>query len=357
MKKKTIIHIIYSLGRGGAETMLVKVLKELPEYQNIVVTLEDNNQFNDELHCDNFICLDKPSMFSIPAASLQLNKIIKKYKAGLVHSHLPQANFIARLATPKNIPLIFTIHTSINVARDYKKWYIRYLDKFTFLYKRSIIIAVSQAAANDYFSVLKLPQRKTIILNTFVDLDQFKSEAKLHKDEIFKVISVGSLRHPKNYIYLINAFKKIKNKNIELHIYGAGPLKESLQVEINNAGVPVFLKGQVNNVPGILPQYDLYVMSSLLEGFSLSVLEAMAMRIPLLLSNIPSFKEQCEEGALYFDLNNTSDFVEKLLQLKENKELRSELSEKSYKRVSENYTLQHHLEKLKEIYKHAIEEW
>lgn len=354
--RKTIIHFIVTLGRGGAETMLVKVLKELPGYHNIVVTLEGNNQFKDELRCDDFICLDKPSMFSIPAAVLQLNKIIKKYKVNLVHSHLPQANFIARLATPKNVPLITTIHTSIRAASDYKKWYIRYLDKYTYLYRKSIIIAVSQGAADDYFSVLKLPQRKTIILNTFVDLDQFKSEATLHEAEVFKVISVGSLRPPKNYIYLIEAFKKLKNKNIELHIYGDGPLKEILQAEINNAEVPVFLKGQVNSINEVLPQYQLYTMSSLLEGFSVSVLEAMAVKLPLLLSNIPSFKEQCEDGALYFDLDDTSDFAEKLLQLKEDKELRSVLFEKSFKRVSENFTLQHHLKKLKEIYKASIGE-
>ena len=131
MTKKTILHFIYSLGRGGAETMLVRVIKELPEYRNIVVTLNKNNHFINELQSDEFICINKPSLLSLPSAVFSLKKIISKYKPAIVHSHLPQSNFIARLATPKHIPLITTIHTSIATAIDYKKWFIRLLDKFT----------------------------------------------------------------------------------------------------------------------------------------------------------------------------------------------------------------------------------
>jgi hypothetical protein len=61
MQKKTIVHIIQSLGRGGAETMLVTVLKNLTNYNNIVVTLEATNHFKDELICDNYYCLNTTS--------------------------------------------------------------------------------------------------------------------------------------------------------------------------------------------------------------------------------------------------------------------------------------------------------
>lgn len=356
LQKKTIAHIISNLGRGGAETMLVKTLKELPEYLHLVILLDDDNQFENELDNVNIVCLNKPSMFSILTASIQLNKIIKKHKVALVHSHLPLCNFIARLATPRNIPLISTIHTSIRTAKDYKKWYIRYLDKYTFLYRRSTIIAVSQNALDDYFSILKLNPGKSIVINSFVDLDQFTIKVSDKESSYFKVISTGSLREPKNQTYFLEAFKLLKNKNIELHIYGEGPLREKLQDMIDRGRLPVILKGQVSDVHLILPEYQLFAMSSTTEGFSVSVLEAMAVQLPLLLSDIPAFREQAGDCALYFDLNNTDDFVKKLILLKEFTDLRKNLAEKAYERLTDKYTLKHFLKQIREIYNSSIEQ-
>src|SRR5690606_40087644 len=114
MQKKVILHFIYNLGRGGAETMLVTLLKELKDFNNLVVTLQKDNHFESELQCDKMICLDCPSLFHLPTAILKLKKVITQYQVDLVHSHLPQSNFISRLATPKSIPLINTIHTSVS---------------------------------------------------------------------------------------------------------------------------------------------------------------------------------------------------------------------------------------------------
>ncbi|MGC8001405.1 glycosyltransferase, partial [Salmonella enterica] len=64
--------------------------------------------------------------------------------------------------------------------------------------------------------------------------------------------------------------KHFRGKPVVLDIYGAGDLKDTL------------------------PNYHAMIMSSFYEGFSIGVLEAMAMKIPLVLSDIPSFREQCE---------------------------------------------------------------
>ncbi len=60
----------------------------------------------------------------------------------------------------------------------------------------------------------------------------------------------------------------------------------------------------------LLPNYDLNVMPSVIEGFSLSVLESMAMKIPLLLSDIVSFPEECVDTAIYFSTTDVQDLVQ-----------------------------------------------
>jgi len=335
---KTILHFIVELGRGGAEMMLVKVIRQLPEFRHLLVTLEANNQFVNEMEGIQWICLNKKhSLFSIPAATKQLRKIIKEQKPDLVHSHLPLCNFIARLGTPKSIPLITTIHTSISTAKDYKKWYIRFLDKHTFRFRDSSLIAVSQIVLDQYKLLLKINPKTSEVIHSFVDTDQFLKKPIAETGNIFKVITTGSLRQPKNHIYLLEAFAFLKNHNIKLHIYGEGPLKEDLQKRIDEEKLPVILKGNTTDVAAILPQYDLYCMSSLTEGFSVSVLEAMAVQLPLLLSDIPSFREQAAECALYFDLADPKDFVSKILLLKKNAGLRNDLAQKGNERVNENF--------------------
>ena len=294
--KKKIVHFIFNLERGGAETMLVRVIKELPEYEHVVVTLFAGNNFGDELQCKKWICLQINSLFALPLAFFKFRNLVKQEKPALVHTHLFWPTLVARLSVPKKIPLVTTIHAFIATSVEYKHWYIRFLDKLTFSVRKSIIIAVAKGALEEYFSFLNVKPYKAYTLYTFVDVDRFNiGHRTLPQPDIFKLVSVGALRLQKNYLYIINAMALLKDKNIELDIYGTGNLENELQKQIDATGAKVFLKGGVNNIEQVLPQYHLFVMSSTFEGFSLGVLEAMAMRMPLLLSNIASFKEQCED--------------------------------------------------------------
>jgi glycosyltransferase involved in cell wall biosynthesis len=147
----------------------------------------------------------------------------------------------------------------------------------------------------------------------------------------------------------------VKDKNIELDIYGTGNLQEALQQQIDATGAKVFLKGQVKNIEEIIPQYDLFVMSSTYEGFSLGVLEAMAMRMPLLLSDIVSFKEQCENNAWYFSLEDVQDAAAQIEALsKADKKILLEKAESGRQRAINNFTLPHHITGLRKIYDEAL---
>ncbi len=95
-------------------------------------------------------------------------------------------------------------------------------------------------------------------------------------------------------------------------------------------------------------------MSSTFEGFSLSVLEAMAMRMPLFLSDINSFKEQCENTAIYFSLDDVKDFTEKLKILALDKIHLNNLAEIAYDRAVNNFTLEQHMQGLRKIYSEVL---
>ncbi len=347
---KTILHIIYSLGRGGAETMLVGALPHLKEYKNVVVIFSPVNHFEQELQCNELICLHTRSLLTLPLSVIKLKKIIKDIKPDLIHSHLPQSNFAARLAAPPSVPLVTTIHTAISAAVDYKKWYIKWLDRYTYNSRRSTIIGVSQQALNDYFSVLNIKPGKATVIYTYANVSPSVTTIEQKPAGKIALITVGSLRKNKNFHYLIEAFGYLKNENIFVDIYGNGDEYDNLKSQIENAGVKVDLKGQVNNIPALMGGYDIFTMPSKFEGFSVSVLEAMAQKRPLLLSDIPSFREQCLDAAVYFDLQNPKDFADKLKAMIADRQQMDKLGLMGYNRMIHNFTPEHYLKKLKEVY-------
>jgi len=104
----------------------------------------------------------------------------------------------------------------------------------------------------------------------------------------------------------------------------------------------------------VLPDYDLFVMSSTFEGFSLGVLETMAVKVPMLLSDIVSFREQCGETAVFFKLDDVNDFVFKLRAMMADEQTRLDLGERAYQRVTSHFTLPQHIEQLRRIYNDAL---
>jgi glycosyltransferase involved in cell wall biosynthesis len=345
------------MGRGGAEVMLIKLIKELTGYNNIVVTLNPKNNFEkEELEGITFHTLNMGSFSKFYKGAWRLRHFIKNNNISLVHSHLFTATLVARLGTPQHIPLITTIHTDVAASDEYNKWYMRMLEKLSYTYKKSTIVGVSKVVLNQYIRHFNHKPYRLCLLHTFADTDKLQPQAEKKTGNSFKLISIGALRYPKNQEYLIKAFEQLKDENITLDIYGRGSKEQLLQQMINTTGVKVSLKGEVKNAGGLIPQYDVFVMSSKFEGFSLSVLEAMTMKVPLLLSDIPSFKEQCPGTALFFDLNDTTSFVNQLKRLLHNEELRQLLAQKAYTRLINNFTIVHHLKQLKKIYTDTLNE-
>ena len=337
--------------------MLVSVVKGLEEYNNVVVTLYPEHEFRCELECDKLYCLNLESFFQIPLAAIRLKKIIKESEANIVHSHLFWSTVVARLGTPKKIPLISTIHTFASLSVEYGPLKMRLIEKITYSLRKNIIVAVSKNALEDYFKFIKIKPYKAYALYTFTNTAVFDGEnnsVPRSEPRNFRLVTVGNLKAAKNYAFLLEAFKELRGKNISLDIYGKGPLESALQKAIDEHQLPVTLKGQSTTINGILKQYDLFVMSSVYEGFSISVLEAMAMGMPMLLSDIVSFKEQAGKTAVHFEVNNTKDFVTKLLTLKDNSEQLQTLGTAARQRVLQNFTLEKHLEQLEIIYADAV---
>jgi glycosyltransferase involved in cell wall biosynthesis len=309
---KEVLHIIDTLGVGGAEKVLVGTINSLPEFSHHVIYLTGKDTLATELpaHC-KVTCLNFQSKWDIPRCTLAVRRYIRKKNIEIVHSHLVMSTLITRLATPKKVKQFNSIHNLLS-QRCFaaEKRFPRFVEKF-FHRKHQHIIAVSESVRHDYDKTIGIKGNVTVLPN-FVEPQFFANAFKrMNFNGTFRMVAVGSMKWQKNYTFLVEAFKQMP-KNIHLDIYGDGPLRNEIETAIKQNGLNIRLCGLQSNVHERLRNYDLFVMSSHIEGHPVALLEAMASGMPAILSDIPVLREATGDKAIYFNLENVNDFVGKI---------------------------------------------
>jgi glycosyltransferase involved in cell wall biosynthesis len=353
--KPTVIHIIHNLGRGGAETMLVESLDELRQYHNVVVVLTPNNHFGEIPGADAIHCVRMNRIWQIPGAILRFRRLFQRYSVALVHSHLLWPTVVARLGTPRSIPLVSTVHAFVKSSVEYQRYYLRMIERCSYRFRSSAILAVAEGARKEYFELLGLTPRNSKTVYTFVDPRKFQPAPAMRSATTpFRLISVGALRTQKNYRWLVDLLAHWDGPPLQVDIYGGGLLYDSLQAQIEATQAPIRLCGEVTDIPARLHQYDGMVMCSLYEGFSLGVLEAMASGLPLLLSDIPSFREQAAGTATYFPLHDKPLAKYQFIQFIQGHEQRAEQRQQALERVLAQFTLKRYHQEIDQCYQQLM---
>ena len=177
------------------------------------------------------------------------------------------------------------------------------------------MILLSDFTKTDFLKAVPFKGR-TFVLNNFVpDIFFNNTDSTGRKDEgTLRLVAVGALKPLKNFEYLLEVFEHLKNEDICLDIFGSGDSSAYDKV-INKNGLKVRMMGFNDNMAVTLRNYDLFIMPSKFEGFPLVLFEAMASRVPLMLSNIAPVKSIAGEHAIYFDLDNAAATAETIKQL------------------------------------------
>lgn len=312
--KKVLLILIDSLKRGGAEVLIVNILQDLNKRFNVVlVTLYDSTpDFSDEaLKCYKRYTLGYSNKFSAVKCIFALRRIIRQHQPSLVHSHLFYSSLIARIATPVSIPLLYSIHTEMSRDIFNQSKLSKVVERNT-VFTNQAVVAVSDSVLADYQNLFgtAIP---SYVLKNFISDDFFRSVTPKHfiSGNPLKLVAVANIKKTKNYGFLLKAFSYLKDIDVSLDIYGTGTSAEvaALQTEIDDGALQVRLRGSSAEIQNILPSYDMYVSSSEFEGFGLSVVEAMAAALPVLLSDLAVFREVTAGNALFFGLSDPAQFA------------------------------------------------
>ena len=157
----------------------------------------------------------------------------------------------------------------------------------------------------------KIKCKNIKVIPNGIDFDKIEQVKISHSDEVGKIkriCVVGRLTPMKRVDIIINAFSKLikETPRLELNIVGSGPELENLKKIVNNLNLSekIIFHGFIEkyeDVIKIMKSSDFYVSASELEGFGITVLEAMACNLPVILSDIKPFREISENKAIFFE--------------------------------------------------------
>lgn len=347
-----IVHVIDSLALGGTENQFLSLLPDLArDHEIILVTLKDDDRTDfGELPVTRRYCLNFTGPRSLPATAWRLRRIIAREKPDLVRAQLYWSSVAARLATPRSVPLVFSIHSTMSEDGYLKRREALWLEKLTYR-SRHRLISVSRHALEDFDRHVGLKGPADVMTN-FVDPQFAASGSRKPIGGRLRLVAVGNLKPVKNYSYLIEAMNGVEG--VELDIFGEGPERPALERQIASSGAHVLLKGIRGDMWNVLPEYDAFVMPSLYEGCPNAAIEAMAAGLPLLLSDIPVMREVSHGNALFFNQKDLRAFAALIGRIKAGEVDLQAMTRRGTEIVAAHYVKSAYLDRLNLIYADAV---
>lgn len=312
-----------------------------------------------------------PMPLLVPSCTWKLSHLIKEGNFDLVQSHGARANFYSRLASAfAGIPHISTIHNSLY---DYPVWPLRKslymtLDRWSTRYSTKIV-CVAESHRREQLERYGLDPSKVVTIHNGVDLSRFDPQ-KVPKRKVRNslgfgdeavVTFLGRLTHQKDPLTFMQAFSKVKRvypKAVAL-IVGDGDLRDLLVDRAKALGIQqdCYFLGYREDIPEILADTTLFVLSSVSEGLPYTILEALAMERPVIATKVNGVTEIIEHGqsGLLVPPKDVESLAHGILELLKNTSKAKQLAEEGRRRVVQEFSLESMLKNWERLYLSLLE--
>lgn len=337
-----ILYLITKSEVGGAQTNVYQLCNYFRNNHDVTVVARPGGWLEEK--CNELGVRFVPNTFfsnslnplNVVRSYLEIKKIIKKIAPDLVHCHSSVAGFLGRLVVRNKIPTVFTAHGwGFNTRVPFfQKWVAIVAEKIVSRYAKKII-CVSLFVKNLGLRYCIAPEEKFKLIYNGIETRKMGEK----KDGVCNIIFIGRLAAPKQPLLLLEAVKNL-DKQIQQHVHvdivGDGPQKEALEKFINEYDLSsrVTLCGELkrDDVFARLCTSDVFVLLSEWEGFPLSILEAMSVGLPVIVSDVGGISEGVQDGVNGFLLKERTvgDLTDYLTILVKNKELRKKMGDNAH---------------------------
>lgn len=359
-----VLHVIDTLGSGGAEKLLSDLLPALMEYgvkPDVYVLSNDNNLYVDILEKRGIkvIISKRNSLYNF----LHIKDILKlSNQYDILHTHLFHSLYLIGIAnmihSMKSI-LIYTEHSTNNKRRTYK--FFKFIEKKIYNQYRAII-SISNAVSEELQKWIEYSGEKYIIRNG-INLKEFKDSSRINFEKIDKkipgksklILMVGRFVPSKDHLTVVKSLRYLES-NVHLLFAGEGPLLTQVQKETKNYNLEdrVHFLHFRTDIPNLIKTSDIVVLSSFWEGFGLVIIEAMASGKPIVVSDIKGIREVVKNYGIKFEPGNSKVLAKEIDELLKNKQKYDEYRKRSLTRA-EVFKIENTAREYIKIYKNINE--
>ena len=297
----------------------------------------------------------------------QLSELIKREQYDFIHCHSPIGGVIGRIvAKLHNIPVIYTAHGFHFYKRSsLMSWLIYYpVERILSRYTDTLITINDE----DYQRASKFQAKRCFFVpGVGIDLKKFTSDRPVDEnlrqellttpESDFVILSVGELNKNKNHQVILKALSKLDNPKISYTLCGRGDLEDELKDLAVQLGVDrqIQFLGFREDIRDIYAASDLFVFPSYREGLPVSLMEAIASGLPVIVSKIRGNEDLVEvgKGGFLFNPDSEDELVEAISKLYENPQLRVEQIEHN-QTIIKNFSVERVNELMERIYSEYI---
>jgi sugar transferase (PEP-CTERM/EpsH1 system associated) len=304
-----VAHVIHRLQVGGLENGLVNLINRLPpdRYRHVIVSLTDHSDFRRRLTRD----VPVYDLHKRPGKDIglywRLWRLFRQLRPDIVHTRNLSALEAQIPAALAGVPVRVhgehgrDVHDLDNTSRKYR-WLRRGVSVLVHAY-----VPLSRELERYLVDEVGIPARKVTRIINGVDTERFHPSAEAPRVDQDSLIigTVGRMEAVKDPLNLVRAFRLLLEQRPDLRprlrllMVGDGSLAPQLRAELTAAGLAelAWLPGARDDTPELYRAMDVYVLPSLAEGISNTILEAMASGLPVIATNVGGNAELVEEGA------------------------------------------------------------
>lgn len=300
MTSLRILHAVGGMERAGIETWLMHVLRRIDRSQfqfDFLVHTDRSCAYDDEIRSLGSRIIPCPHPHQPWRYIREVRRALHEFGPyDVVHSHLHHfSGLVLRLARQFNVPQrIAHSHTAPAGEKTafLRKLYLRY-SKGMLRREATVGLAASEAAAIDLYGPNWTTDPRWRILPCGIDLarftayprDEVRTELGLTADD-FVIGHVGRFDAVKNHRFLLEVARALLRlkQNTRLLLVGDGVLRADIEAKAHQQEIPFICTGSRADVPRLLSAMDAFVFPSIFEGLPMSVVEAQAAGLPVLIS-------------------------------------------------------------------------
>lgn len=363
-----ICYVIGQLSMDGAERQLYELVKGISKksFLPIVISLNEGDYWGEEIRKLNIQLIEIPRKKNKEFTRLfRLIKLIKVIKPDIVHTYMFSANSYGRIAAIlTGVPIIVAAERNLPEIGKDKNIYQICCDKLLAIFSDGIICN-SFKASDTLVKKYSFNTKKVFTVHNGINVRDFLKENSFNckKQLASKVIgTIGRLYPQKNHKLFLDMAKAILdisgNSNIKFLIVGDGPLRNELEDHSERLGIEnsVVFTGERSDIPELLQSMDIFVMTSLYEGMSNTIMEAMLAGIPVVATDVGGNSELVIGGETGFlcQLNDPVALAEKIIGLIKNESKAKQMGENGRKRVMNEFGIRKMIKKTEDVYRELL---